>query len=160
MSLSNRKWKEALMCWLVQVMMPGFFSFFKSIKFVDYLLALIIPDVFWHRCSSLCSRIGQQHHVQQVDVTQVGLEDHGNLFACVQRPAHQVRPHSIGRRLAGARYQLDIAPPQAGIVGNGRHQEDPVVHSFCFELNLLMLNRSCSSNTQLFSSINSSRSVY
>ncbi len=35
-----------------------------------------------------------------------------------------------------------------------------VVHSFCFELNLLMLNRSCSSNIQLSSSINSSRSVY
>ena len=30
-----------------------------------------------------------------------------------------------------------------------------VVHSFCFELNLLMLNRSCSSNVQLSSSINS-----
>ena len=35
-----------------------------------------------------------------------------------------------------------------------------VVHSFCFELNLLLLNRSCSSNVQLSSSINSSRSVY
>ena len=34
-------------------------------------------------------------------------------------------PHSIGRRLAGARYQLDIAPPQAGIVGGGHRQGDP-----------------------------------
>ena len=31
------------------------------------------------------------------------------------------------RRLAGVRYQLDIEFLQAGIVGNGRQQEDPVV---------------------------------
>ena len=52
------------------------------------------PDDFWHRCSSVCSRIGQRHRVQQVDVTQVGLAQHGNLFVCVQRPAHQVSPPS------------------------------------------------------------------
>ena len=87
------------------------------------------PDVFWHRCSSVCSRIGQRHRAQQVDVTRIGLEEYGNLFVCVQRIAHQVSPHSVVRRLAGARYQLDIATPQAGIVDNGRHQEDPVVRS-------------------------------
>ena len=27
-------------------MMPGFLAFFKSIKFVNYLLALVIPDFF------------------------------------------------------------------------------------------------------------------
>ena len=34
-----------------------------------------------------------------------------------------------------------------------------IVHSFCFELNLRMLNKSCSSHVQCSSSINSSRSV-
>ena len=87
------------------------------------------PDVFWHRCSSVCSRIGQRHRVQQVDVTQVGLAQHGKLFVCGQRPAHQVSPHSVVRRLAGARYQLDSQLAQAEIVDNGRHQEDPVVRS-------------------------------
>jgi hypothetical protein len=38
-----------------------------------------------------------------------------------------VSPHSIVRRLAGVRYQLDIELDQAGIVDNGRPQEDPVV---------------------------------
>ena len=33
-------------------------------------------------------------------------------------------------------------------------------HQFCFDLDLLMLNRSCSSSAQLFLSINLSRSVY
>jgi hypothetical protein len=40
-----------------------------------------------------------------------------------------VSPHSVARRLAGVRYQLDFELPQASIVGNGRHQEDPVVRS-------------------------------
>ena len=87
----------------------------------------MIPDVFWHRCSSVCSKIGQWHRVQQVDVTRIGLAHNGSLFSCVQRPAHQVSPHSIVRRLAGARYQLDSPYVQAGIVDNGRQQEDPVV---------------------------------
>ena len=73
----------------------------------------MIRDVFWHRCSSVCSRIGQRHRVQQVDVTQIGLghiglAHYGNLFVCVQRPARQVSPPPIARRLAGARYQLDL----------------------------------------------------
>ena len=57
----------------------------------------------------------------------VGLGQTRNLFVCVQRPTHQVSPHSIVRRLAGARYQLDSAFGQAEIVDNGRQQEDPVV---------------------------------
>jgi hypothetical protein len=89
----------------------------------------MIQRCFWHRCSSVCIRIGQSHRAQQVDVNRSGLEEYGNLSVCVQRPAHQVSPHSVVRRLAGARYQLDIATPQAGIVGNGRHQEDLVVRS-------------------------------
>ena len=96
---------------------------------MNYLLALMIPDVFWHRCSSVCSRIGQRHRVQLVDVTQVGLAQDGKLFVCPERPAHQVSPLLSARRLAGARYQLDFELAQAGIVGNGRHQEDPVVRS-------------------------------
>ena len=36
-------------------------------------------------------------------------------------------PPPSARRLAGARYQLDSQFPQAAIVDNGRHQEDPVV---------------------------------
>ena len=85
------------------------------------------PDDFWHRCSSVCSRIGQRHRLQQVNVTRIGLAHNGSLFSCVQRPAHQASPHSVVRRLAGARYQLDSPYVQAGIVDNGRHQEDPVV---------------------------------
>ena len=85
------------------------------------------PRCFWHRCSSVCSRIGQRHRAQQVDVTQDRTCTNGNLFVCVQRPAHQVSPPLIARRLAGARYQLDSQLVQAGIVDNGRHQEDPVV---------------------------------
>ena len=81
------------------------------------------PDDFWHRCSSVCSRIGQPHREQQVNVTQIGLEQTRNLFVCPQLSARQMSPHFIGRRLAGPRYQL----VQTGIVENGRHQEDPVV---------------------------------
>ena len=87
------------------------------------------PDVFWHRCSSVCSRIGQRHRVQQVNVTRTRLEQTQNLFVCPERPAPQVSPPFIARRLAGARYQLDSQLVQAGIVDNGRHQEDPVVRS-------------------------------
>ena len=87
----------------------------------------MIPDVFWHRCSSVCNRIGQQHRAQQVNVTRVGLEQNGTLIFCVQRAAHQVSPPLSARRLAGARYQLDSHIAQAGIVDNGRQQEDPVV---------------------------------
>ena len=87
----------------------------------------MIQHVFWHRCSSLCSRIGQRHRLQQVDVTRIGREESVPLFFCVQRPAHQVSPPPSARRLAGARYQLDSQFPQAAIVDNGRHQEDPVV---------------------------------
>ena len=85
------------------------------------------PDDFWHRCSSVCSRIGQRHRLQQVNVTQVGLAPSRNLFVCPEHPTRQVSPHSIVRRLAGVRYQLDIELEQAGIVDNGRPQEDPVV---------------------------------
>ena len=87
------------------------------------------PDDFWHRCSSVCSRIGQRHRVQQVNVTRIRLEQTQNLFVCPERPASQVSPPFIARRLAGARYQLDSQLVQAGIVDNGRHQEDPVVRS-------------------------------
>ena len=87
----------------------------------------MIPDVCWHRCSSVCSRIGQRHRAQQVNVTRVGLAQNGTLIFCVQRPAHQVSPPLSTRRLAGVRYQLDFELAQAGIVDNGRPQEDPVV---------------------------------
>ena len=85
------------------------------------------PDDFWHRCSSVCSRIGQRHRAQQVNVTQVGLAQHGKLFVCGQRPAHQVSPPLSTRRLAGVRYQLDIALVQAEIIGGGHRQGDPGV---------------------------------
>ena len=77
--------------------------------------------------SSICSRLGQGHRERQVDITQIGLEETRNPYVCVQRPPHQVSPHSVVCRLAGVRYQLDLEFPQAGIVGNGRQQEDPVV---------------------------------
>ena len=80
----------------------------------------MIQQCFWHRCSSVCSRIGQRHRLQQVNVTQVGLAQDGKLFVCLERPAHQVSPLLSTRRLAGVRYQLDF-------VDNGRPQEDPVV---------------------------------
>ena len=89
----------------------------------------MIRDVFWHWCSSVCSRIGQRHRAQQVDIAQIGPGHYGNLFLCVQRPVHPVSPHSVVHRLAGARYQLDGYFVQAGIVDNGRNQEDPVVGS-------------------------------
>ena len=89
----------------------------------------MIHDVFWHRCSRVCSRSGQGHRARQVDITQVGPEQTRNTFVCVQRPAPQVGSLFSARRLAGARYQLDIEFVQAGIVGNGRHQGDPVVRS-------------------------------
>ena len=63
---------------------------------------------------------------QQVDVTQVILEQYDLDCICGQLPAHQVSPLPSARRLAGARYQLDSHIVQAGIVGNGRHQKDPV----------------------------------
>ena len=85
------------------------------------------PDDFWHRCSSVCSRIGQRHRAQQVDITRIGLGQTQNLFVCPERPAHQVSPPLSTRRLAGVRYQLDSRYVQAGIVDNGRPQEDPVV---------------------------------
>ena len=91
------------------------------------------PPLMIQRCFFasvfMCSKIGQRRRHQQVDVTRIGLEETRNLFVCVQRPAHQVGPHSVVRRLAGVRYQLDFELPQAGIVGNRRHQEDPVVRS-------------------------------
>ena len=89
----------------------------------------MIQRCVWHRCSSVCSRIEERDRAQQVDVTRIGLAHNGSLFSCVQRPTHQVGPHSVVRRLAGASYQLDSPYVQAGIVDNGRHQEDPVVRS-------------------------------
>ena len=59
---------------------------------------------------------------QQVDITQVGLAQYDLHCICVQRPAHQVRPRSIARRLA-----RPATSYQAGIVDNVRQQEDPVV---------------------------------
>ena len=53
------------------------------------------------------NRAAQRHRVQQVDITRIKLEHPGNLFFCVQRPAHPMSPHSAVRRLAGVRYQLD-----------------------------------------------------
>ncbi len=92
---------------------------------------LMIPDVFWHRCSSVCCRIGQRHRVQQVDITRIGREENATSLRCPERPAHQVSPPLSTRRLAGVRYQLDSRYVQAGVVDNGRHQEDPVVRWPC-----------------------------
>ena len=89
------------------------------------------PDDFWHRCSSVCSRIGQRHRLQQVDVTRIGLGQTRNLFVCVQRPTHQVSPPPIARRLAGVRYQLDSAFGQAEIVKGGHRQGDLAFESPC-----------------------------
>jgi hypothetical protein len=65
------------------------------------------PDDFWHRCSSVCSRIGQRHRLQQVDITRIGREERATSLRCPERPAHQVSPPLSTRRLAGVRYQLD-----------------------------------------------------
>ena len=70
---------------------------------------------------------GQRHRVRQVDITRIGLAPSRNLFVCPEHPTRQVSPHSIVRRLAGARYQLDSPYVQGEIVDNGRPQEDPVV---------------------------------
>ena len=91
----------------------------------------MIRDVFWHRCSHVCSKTGQRHRVQQVDIARNRLARPGNLFVCVQRPAHPVSPHSIGRRLAGVHYQLDFELARAVIVGRGHQQEDPAFGSPC-----------------------------
>ena len=53
------------------------------------------------------------------DVTWIGLEATRKPFVCAQRPAHQVGPHYVVRRLAGVRYQLDFELPKAGVVGPG-----------------------------------------
>jgi hypothetical protein len=69
------------------------------------------PDVLWHRCSSVCSRIGQRHRARQVNITQIGPGYYGDLFVCVQRPAHPVSPHSVVRKLAGpaASYMANLS---------------------------------------------------
>ena len=56
-------------------------------------------------------------------------EKTGYQVVCAERPAHPVSPPLSTRRLAGVHYQLDLSLVQAGIVNNGRHQEDPVVRS-------------------------------
>ena len=89
------------------------------------------PDVFWHQCSSVCSRIGQRHRLQQVDIARIGLDPSRSLFVCPEHPTRQVSPHSIVRRLAGVRYQLDFELAQAWIVGRGHQQEDPAFESPC-----------------------------
>ena len=83
----------------------------------------MIHDVFWRGCSSVSSGIRQQHRARRVDIIQVGLGQNRNLCICARRPAPQMRSLCGTRRLVGARYQL----VQAGIVGNGRQQEDPAV---------------------------------
>ena len=60
-------------------------------------------------------------------MTRIGLEQTQNLFVCPERPAHQVSPPLSTRRLAGVRYQLDIALVQAEIIGGGHRQGDPGV---------------------------------
>jgi hypothetical protein len=85
----------------------------------------MIQRCFWHRCSSVCSRIGQRHRVQQVDITRIGREERATSLRLPERSAHQVSPPLSTRRLAGVRYQLDLEFLQAGIVDNGRHR---VVH--------------------------------
>ena len=87
----------------------------------------MIQRCFWHQTSSVCSRIGQQHRAQQVDITRIGREERATSLRCPERPAHQVSPPLSTRRLAGVRYQLDIALVQAEIIGGGHRQGDPGV---------------------------------
>ena len=97
-----------------------FFNSGKSIKFANYLPSNSAPHdprCFWHRCFSVCSRIGQRHRVQQVDITRIGRGEKATCLRLPERPAHQVSPPLGTRRLAGARYQLDIELEQAGVVG-------------------------------------------
>ena len=61
------------------------------------------------------------------DITQVRLEETGNLCICAHSASRAAGSPLSARRLAGARYQLDSQLLHAGIVDNGRQQEDPVV---------------------------------
>ena len=110
-------------------MMPGFLTRSNLQTICSQTPPPHEPDDFWHRCSSVCSRIGQRHRLQQVDITRIGREERATPLRCPERPAHQVSPPLSTCRLAGVRYQLDFELAQAGIVDNGRHQEDPVVRS-------------------------------
>ena len=85
------------------------------------LLVSVFQRLQQNRAAASCAA-GQRY-------PEVGLAQDGKLFVCLERPAHQVSPLLSTRRLAGVRYQLDFELAQAGIVGNGRHQEDPVVRS-------------------------------
>ena len=89
------------------------------------------PDVFWHWCSSVCSRIGQRHRLQQVDITRFRLAQTRNLFVCVQRPAHPASPPLSTRRLAGVRCQLDFEFVQAGTAKGGHRQGGLAFESPC-----------------------------
>ena len=55
-----------------------------------------------HNVNRSCSAALIQRHRVRTACSQ------RNLCLCSQRPAHQVSPPSIARRLAGARYQLDF----------------------------------------------------
>ena len=48
----------------------------------------MIPDVFWHRCSSVCSGTGQWQRAQHVDVTQFRVVEHISRTYVVERPAN------------------------------------------------------------------------
>ena len=111
MSLSNKKWKEAFLkiFWLT-FFTPQFLRSSHDARFFNTSNLWVIcsqtppphePDVFWHRCSSVCSRIGQRHRVQQVDITRIGREERATSLRLPERPAHQVNSPLSTRRLAG-----------------------------------------------------------
>ena len=114
LSLSNKKWEEPFkILWLtfftsVPVMMPGFLtrSNRSNLQTICSQIANSAPHeprCFLAWCSSVCNRIGQRHRAQQVNVTQVRLAQYDLHCICVQRPAPQVSPPFIARRLVRPR---------------------------------------------------------
>ena len=89
---------------------------FTLIKFVSYLLSNSAPHdpamFFGIGVSAFATESGS-----------------GIVFG--RSTLHPMSPHSVVRRLAGVRYQLDFELPQAGIVERGHQQEDPAFESPC-----------------------------
>ena len=115
-------------------MRPGFFNSIKSIKFANSLLSNSAPHE--PRCflASVFERLQQNRAAASCAADQpypgrTCAKQNPHFLRPASTAAHQVSPPLSTRRLAGARYQLDFELAQAGIVGNGRHQEDPVVRS-------------------------------
>ena len=65
-----------------------------------------------NRAAALCA---------EVDITQIGLAHHGNLFVCVQRPARQVSPAPIARNKVSYQYSpsvINLFPEPHSIIDN------------------------------------------